>query len=324
MIRGLHVGRHSNAQVYQPWGPTSARWDRTRGDVSEAAEVEACRLVSSARLSHQQLVACVMEVQAWISARIGSPRPTDRHATQAQLQQPFSSVGSPSTATRSHPLSSSGAAACHPARQVPFQQLHASVMELVAAGAVERTVDPGTGLEVYCYNMALGPATCPAAAMCRGLVLHPASSTVVATPFVRFDEHLVEATAGQPGNEQLSVSDSPGDDNGEYFGSSDDGLEQYSGRKASSCLKSLPASCGSAHGGQLLCGGERDAANLEVYRSWDWGGPPECASVKVDGCLAIAFLWEGELRVVSCGVMDSEQVGRGWVGRMIAVGRWKA
>lgn len=56
----------------------------------------------------------------------------------------------------------------------------------VAAGEVECTVDEASGLQVFCYNMS-EPTRSPTAALCRGLVLHPGSKTVVATPFVYFD-----------------------------------------------------------------------------------------------------------------------------------------
>jgi hypothetical protein len=84
---------------------------------------------------------------------------------------------------------------------VPFAELAAAVAAEVAAGRAEEWVDTATGLHVYSYfitgadsqsadsSPSHGAPTIggvPAASVCRGLVLHPATRAVVAAPFLRF------------------------------------------------------------------------------------------------------------------------------------------
>jgi hypothetical protein len=105
-------------------------------------------------------------------------------ATSAAAVEPGSSSSSSSGTGRA---SDSASGRQHPARSMPFDELYAAVQAAVAAGEVECTADETSGLEVYCYNMSEPPRSLTAA-LCRGLVLHPDSKTVVATPFVRFDD----------------------------------------------------------------------------------------------------------------------------------------
>ncbi|KAG1670820.1 hypothetical protein FOA52_003411 [Chlamydomonas sp. UWO 241] len=80
--------------------------------------------------------------------------------------------------------------------ELPFAELYASILQQVQAGTVERTFDAGTGLEIF--NYVQGPCEGAAGdvmALCRGLVLHPPSCTMVATPFVRLFELALWASA---------------------------------------------------------------------------------------------------------------------------------
>ena len=52
-------------------------------------------------------------------------------------------------------------------------------------GVVDEWVDARTGLHVFSYNTKAAVHD-RWAGMCRGLVLHPSSSSIVATPFARF------------------------------------------------------------------------------------------------------------------------------------------
>ncbi|KAJ9533913.1 hypothetical protein QJQ45_027002 [Haematococcus lacustris] len=74
----------------------------------------------------------------------------------------------------------------HPARLLPFPQLYALALAAVQCGSVEVSNDPDTGLQVFNYLAAASPGSSQAAQLCRGLVLHPDSQTLVATPFTRF------------------------------------------------------------------------------------------------------------------------------------------
>ena len=96
----------------------------------------------------------------------------------------------------------------HLARRLPFPELLERVMRGVEKGVVERSVQTSatscsatlpkatldSGLEVFNYVGQGRPADRLWAA-CRGLVLHPASGSVVATPFVRFGEMWQEGEA---------------------------------------------------------------------------------------------------------------------------------
>ncbi|KAL6758456.1 hypothetical protein V8C86DRAFT_3205993, partial [Haematococcus lacustris] len=64
--------------------------------------------------------------------------------------------------------------------------LHALALAAVQCGSVEVSNDPDTGLQVFNYLAAASPGSSQAEQLCRGLVLHPDSQTLVATPFPRF------------------------------------------------------------------------------------------------------------------------------------------
>jgi hypothetical protein len=84
---------------------------------------------------------------------------------------------------------------------MPFSELYRAVMQQVQAGTVERWVHADTGLEVFSYLQSCRPPASSTAAMCRGLVLHQASSKVVTMPFVRFG-HLSDGPAAGNGWQQ--------------------------------------------------------------------------------------------------------------------------
>eukprot|EP00798_Chlamydomonas_sp_ICE-L_P031635 gene31635-6829_t len=133
------------------------------------------------------------------------------------------------------------------ARLQPFEQLYSTVLELVDSGAVECTVDADSELEILSYTQSIGPPQSEGAAMCRGLVLHVPSQTVVATPFVRFGELLpADADAQESGEFTLATM-----------------VSRFSGLAT--------------------------------------------ASIKVDGSLIIAFMWQGQLRTATRRRMHSEQ-----------------
>ena len=76
----------------------------------------------------------------------------------------------------------------HPARTMPFHVLHAGLEAAVAAGNVVRKDCPDTGRALYVYSdrCVYENAWDEFSLMARGLILHPESATVVATPFVKF------------------------------------------------------------------------------------------------------------------------------------------
>lgn len=80
----------------------------------------------------------------------------------------------------------------HPSMAYPFDELYAEVTKLVLSGYVEKTVDSGTNLEIMNGSTTVSASmTNPLLSLCRGLVLHPDSKSVVTKPFVRFFEGIV-------------------------------------------------------------------------------------------------------------------------------------
>ena len=95
----------------------------------------------------------------------------------------------------------------HPSRLMEFDHLMSAVDTLISFELVEKYTDPETGLEVYSYcdrsGISVNDITIPKELferklsnntmnatylkdICRGLVVHPPTQTIVATPFVRF------------------------------------------------------------------------------------------------------------------------------------------
>jgi hypothetical protein len=189
---GLDRARTSGG--VRQWLPDSIRWDKSEGNSPGTL----ARLRTTAPLSYQVLIDRIARTQ-------------DRCASRLVRQ-----------VTRNPPL--------HPARTYPGD-VYGAVMVAVAEGRVERTVDAGTGLEIFNHKRVPGKDATPIEGMCRGLVCH--QSRVVATPFTPFDHQT-------------------------HFA---------------------------------------DPLDSEVAH----------ASFKVDGSLAIAFLWDGGLQVCTRRRMDSQQ-----------------
>ena len=76
----------------------------------------------------------------------------------------------------------------HPARTMPFHVLYVGLEAAVTAGNVTRKDDPDTGRALYVYSdrCVYENAWDEFSLLARGLVLHPATEAVVATPFAKF------------------------------------------------------------------------------------------------------------------------------------------
>jgi hypothetical protein len=281
-----------------PWLPGSIRWDKSRGNDAAAVEQMQRQAASGAgRLSTEQLVEAAQCAQQ-----------------QAGAEAPGGSA----------------AAATHPARGLPFQELQACIMERVEAGAVERWVEEGSGLEVFSYtgSAAGDPAV---AAMCRGLVLHPPSSTVVATPFVRFTELPGPAAPVVSSSASRAAAEVPGgacsvcgcsarvDAEGDRicfcdscWGGCSHPAASGEHRSRSSSSSSSTAVDAPAEVQQI--GSSSSSSSGSTAPPLPNSSSPAAASFKVDGSLAIAFQWQGELMVTTRRRMDSEQAG----GRRLA------
>lgn len=238
-----------------------------------------------APLALEQLVQAVWEAESFIT-------------TAAAVQD-----GSSSTA-------SSTEAAVHPARSMPYNQLYAAVQAEVAAGTVHRTTDPDSGLEVFCYDLSTGPPSSSTAVMCRGMVLHPASSSVVATPFARFggpqsmpavSRALAAAAAGGGGSSCSSGSSSTGGNRG--------ARANNKGGRGQLLIRDCSAGPSTRQLAKVAAS-EPGPGSLQLYQHWGQA-PIASASVKVDGSFVLAFLWQGQLQVATRRRMDSEQVGVG-------------
>ena len=231
------------------WLPGSVRWDKRAGNARSVVAALERRAARGHYLSHEMLVGAVQQVQEAAAAQ--------------QAQQP---VG-------------------HPAREVSFEQLQAQVAAEVAAGHVERWVHSASGLEVYCYLQEAGVPS-GVAAWCRGLVLHPPSTTLVATPWVRFGD-ACEAAPGAATAAEAEAAAAGG-------GGTDS--EEEGGEAEAEEAGLLPGSAG-------------DAANLSLYSGG--GGGLASASLKLDGSLVVAFKWQGQVYTATRRRMDSEQAGAG-------------
>ncbi|KAG2502098.1 hypothetical protein HYH03_000590 [Edaphochlamys debaryana] len=232
--------------------PFDIRWDKT------SAIVEGKRLQGSSRgglLTASQLAAAVAASQR--AAHI--VRSEARSSTSAGPLPP--------------PV--------HPARAMPYDDLYGSVMAAVEAGGVQRSMDPGSGLELFSCRTPGSPPS-PAEALCRGLVLHPPSRTVVATPFT-FAPSIRE-TADLPAKPS---SDGP--------------------QPMTLHLPRLTAT---------LLAETLEEAGVEACPSLPGYNVQPCvASVKVDGSPVLAFTWSGQLQTAGRERMDSEQAlwAREWL-----------
>ena len=149
--------RKAAAKVH--WQPLSVRWDKARGNGNDAL-----RTLFSWYKRYEAAHRKIIDIKAHIPSLV-----------------------KPSVFT-------------HPARLMPFAEVYFRANEAVKDGTVEKWVDPaGSGIEIFNYISAendvdtLGSTV--AQNMCRGLVLHPKSSSVLATPFVRFRPELKTSLA---------------------------------------------------------------------------------------------------------------------------------
>jgi hypothetical protein len=94
----------------------------------------------------------------------------------------------------------------HPVKRMDFDTLFFQIALLVQSGVVEEFNDEQTGLRVYntythkssedCDGSVVDESIMQVLDICRGLVLHPPSKTIVASPFVRFrriDKHDIDS-----------------------------------------------------------------------------------------------------------------------------------
>ncbi|KAL6758414.1 hypothetical protein V8C86DRAFT_3134365 [Haematococcus lacustris] len=145
------------------WIMRSIRFDKLVGDSQEAVQ----RLTQQSCLPWSDLVLAVQQQQQ--QQRTAAP-PFAIHSPTPQSTSP------------------------HPARLLPFPQLHALALAAVQCGSVEVSSDPDTGLQVFNYLAAASPGSSQAEQLCRGLVLHPDSQTLLSTPFPRFaTEQLLDS-----------------------------------------------------------------------------------------------------------------------------------
>ena len=162
-------------------------------------------------------------------------------------------------------------------------------------------------LEMFCYSMAQGAPLSEVADMCRGLVLHPPSSSVVATPFMHFGAISRESA---PPTEQTWLFWLKQSSEQEHTP-----LPPVSVCEPCSQRGQAPVSPGASAASSSMVGSiptkmpptGRDKC---VETTPHGAGDSSCstASFKVDGSLIIAFLWDGQLRTSTRRRMDSEQV----------------
>lgn len=76
----------------------------------------------------------------------------------------------------------------HPARTMDFDYLYEGLEQACAAKLVKKSVHPVSGLELFCYTQecVFTRTWDEITKLARGLILHPDSKTVVATPFPKF------------------------------------------------------------------------------------------------------------------------------------------
>ncbi|PNW75381.1 hypothetical protein CHLRE_12g524850v5, partial [Chlamydomonas reinhardtii] len=315
------VRRTGGLVAYQP---ASVRWDKVRGNDRTAAEqLSAAAAGGCGPGSCEELAAWMQQQQqqqqqvaTFAAARVGAAAPAAVEAAAVPLPR-------------------------HPARTQRFADVHSQVLEQVAAGVVERWEDPaGSGLEVYSYRQNREAATAgPVAAMCRGLILHPPSESVVATPFARFGDAQpddlaasVSAAASGVGPCMVCGCSSERDEHGDRICYCDackqrgcqssapvlpvvgSGAASRQQRRFQSSAAVLRPSAGGwrlpALRATLLPPDCRQTDSSRGTGAAAWcpaANVPAAASVKVDGSMVVAFVWAGQLRTATRRRMDSEQ-----------------
>lgn len=156
-----------------------------------------------------------------------------------------------------------------------------------------------------CTNAAADTAVDPLALhLCRGLVLHAPSQTVVATPFTAFLRRVTAAAKLQQPGKNKAV-ESPQRTQVRLRS-----RDWESRRRAS-------RRSGNADDDALFEAAESNGEEEEEETPLPLPAPvpppplppagPALASLKIDGSLGIAFAWEGAVRVVTKRRFDSEQ-----------------
>lgn len=161
------------------WRPVSVRWDKARGNAPGAVSDMKQRFEVGQWLSYEMTVDVVGEVQSNIRGTAA--------AMAGALDDLSNKIPAPAPAPASPALEQALSSQPQLARSIPFTALHTRVLAGVAEGAVEVWQDATSGLQVFNYKQPGAPKD-PIWACCRGLVLHPGSETVVATPLQRFTE----------------------------------------------------------------------------------------------------------------------------------------
>ncbi|GLC36991.1 hypothetical protein PLESTM_000526200 [Pleodorina starrii] len=274
--------------------PVSVRWDKVQGN--PRAAWQALEAVMNGPLSHANFLLAASPTSAGpygllAAFRIEGPLAAAEAAGLERWTGASCEGGEEVAAAAAGGAESGGTAAAtraqlpgpralHLARVMPYDELYGQVMAAVQAGSVERSVDVGTRLEVFNYRPSAPPG--PVEALCRGLVLHPPSASVVATPFVKFGEVAPEANHLKP-----PVGRRPG---------------LCTVRHRAPPQSRRPGLCTVTDGevedellAQVVLEEQNDTgARRDLAVAGDGGGGClATASVKVDGSLILAFVWGG-------------------------------
>lgn len=201
------------------WAPQSVRWDKGYCKQQALRQQLEQRMKAGSCLTHQQLVAAVQEVQKLIStAATGSssacasssssiapsPHPARAVAFDGLYSSIMQQVQLGAVEQWIDPSGSGLEVFCYiissKDNDVVDSSSDASAPAAPSAAATAATT--GTHSAASSGSSSSGSAgggvpQHPIAALCRGLVLHPASKTVVATPFVRFGD-AKDMDAGKP------------------------------------------------------------------------------------------------------------------------------
>ncbi|PNH03221.1 hypothetical protein TSOC_010756 [Tetrabaena socialis] len=304
--------------------PASVRWDKSHGNAASVVrrlqETATWRFVHSA----DELASEVGKAQ---QEACQQQRPPGEAAAGGGIEQ-----GGRWMAVSKAAASWPGE---HPARLLPYEELCDKVSAAVAAGTVERWVDAATGLEVFNYTR-LSATLDPVERMCRGLVLHPPSRTVVATPFARFGELEAGEQQGMSranwmlgGQCRVCGCSAEVDDQGERICFCDtcfgNGRSCRAGRAREAAEQNVQQQQEQWRSVQEIwerepCPAEQQAVGPP--RSVRPVPPPDpeadgvaAASVKVDGSFIVAFSWGGTVHAATRRRMDSEQAvwAAGWL-----------
>lgn len=216
MLAAMRKASQSRQQL--PWVPVSVRWDKAVGNAAEAVAAMEQRMGDGAWVSHAQLVEAVKQTQEWIhaapsatpaataidssSAGVGAVEPTTSRVHPARTM-PFDELyahvmraveegsvgrwvdaGSGLEIFNYRPVPDGTADGAAAGLAIPA--------DIATAAAAAGAADPASShkLDSGPAQAAVSPGSGAAdiTSVCRGLVLHPATRTVAATPFVKFQE----------------------------------------------------------------------------------------------------------------------------------------